>query len=173
MDPLSIAIMLAAKFAPAAIKYLTGSSAASDVAAQVIDIAQTVSNKGTPAEALAAIELDPALALQFRISVMENESKLEMAYLADVQSARDRDVEMAKAGVRNVRANVLVAGALLLVVVCLAIVVWASSMDDFAKATITLILGRSLGWVEQIFSFEFGTTRASKTKDDTIKNLSK
>jgi hypothetical protein len=52
-------------------------------------------------------------------------------------------------------------------------VVWASGMDDFAKATITLILGRALGWVEQIFSFEFGTTRANKTKDDTINNLTK
>ncbi|QYF95594.1 hypothetical protein KY495_10835 [Massilia sp. PAMC28688] len=45
-------------------------------------------------------------------------------------------------------------------------------MDDFAKATITLILGRSLGWIEQIFSFEFGTTRGSKSKDETISRLS-
>lgn len=173
MDPLSIALMLAAKFAPAAIKYLTGSSATSEVVAQVIDIATTVSGRPAPADALAAIELDPALALQFRTAVMENETKLETAYLADIQSARARDVELAKAGVPNIRANVLVAASLLLVVVCLFIVVWASDMDDFGKATITLILGRSLGWVEQIFSFEFGTTRANKVKDDTIKNLSK
>lgn len=62
--------------------------------------------------------------------------------------------------------------ALLLVIVCLLIVVWNSNADDFAKATISLILDQSLGWVEQIFSFEFGANRDSKKKDDTINKLS-
>ncbi len=51
--------------------------------------------------------------------------------------------------------------------------VWGSDMDDFAKGMVTLICGRALGWVEQIFSFEYGTTRANKVKDDTIKALTK
>lgn len=80
---------------------------------------------------------------------------------------------LTEAGDVNGRANVLAAGAVLLVIGCLMITVWASRMDDFAKATITLICGRALGWVEQVFSFEFGTTRANKTKGDTINNLTK
>ena len=82
-----------------------------------------------------------------------------------------RDIELAKAGIVNHRANVMAAGALLLVLLCLAVVIWSSDANEFAKVTISLILGRALGWVDQLFSFEFGTTRASKTKDDTINRL--
>ena len=67
----------------------------------------------------------------------------------------------------------LAGAALLLVLICLAVVIWNSGAGDFEKATISLILGRALGWVEQLFSFEFGTTRSGKTKDDTINNLTK
>lgn len=41
-----------------------------------------------------------------------------------------------------------------------------------AKGAVTLILGRALGWVEQVFSFEFGTTRQSRVKDETISRSS-
>ena len=104
---------------------------------------------------------------------MANEADLDKAFLADVQDARRRDVELAKAGVKNYRANVLAGAALLLVLICLALVIWNSNAGDFEKATITLVLGRALGWVETLFSFEYGTTRSGKTKDDTINNLTK
>lgn len=173
MDPITIGLALASQFAPALMKYFTNSDTAATVAGQVIGIAQTVTGTGTPAAAQVALAADPALALEFEAKVMANETDLQRLYLGDTQGARDRDVELAKAGHVNYRANALAAGAGGLVIGCLVIVVWASQMDDFAKATITLILGRSLGWIEQIFSFEFGTTRANKTKDDTINNLTK
>lgn len=34
-------------------------------------------------------------------------------------------------------------------------------------------LGRFLGYLDNIFNFEFGTTRSSQKKDDTILNLTK
>lgn len=173
MDPLTLtAIKLAASFAPSIIGYFKGDKAA-DVATKVIDIAQTVTGTHTPEAAVAAIHEDPALQRAFQKEIMLNETALQVMYLADVQSARQRDVEMAKAGMRNLRANVLAAMAMLLVLVGLAVVVWTSNMDDFSKATLSLIIGRSLGWVEQVFSFEFGTTRSSATKDATINNLTK
>ena len=172
MDPITVALTLASQFAPGIIKYFTNSDTAAAVAGQVIGIAKTVTSKDTPEETVEALKADPALAIQFKTAVMQNDTELEKAYLADVQSARGRDVELVKAGIHNHRANVLAAAALLLVMICLLIVVWSSNADDFAKATISLILGRALGWVEQLFSFEFGTTRASKAKDDTISRLS-
>lgn len=172
MDPITIALALASQFAPGIVKHFTNSDTAATVAGQVLDIAKTVTGKVSPVEAQAALQADPALALQFQRDVMLNETALQTAYLGDTQDARKRDVDLVKAGVHNYRANVLVAAALLLVIVCLLIVVWSSNADDFAKATISLILGRALGWVEQLFSFEFGTTRANKTKDDTINKLS-
>lgn len=173
MDPITIGLSLAAQFAPALMKYFTNSDTVATVAGQVIGIAQTVTGAKTPEDAREALAADPALALEFEAKAMANETALHVAYLGDVQSARDRDVDLAKAGIHNYRANVLAGSALLMVIGCLFIVVLDSAADDFAKATISLILGRSLGWVEQLFSFEFGTNRTSKTKDDTINNLTK
>jgi hypothetical protein len=164
--------MQLAQFAPGIIKLLTGSGKAEEVAGKVIDVAKTVTGMQDGPAAVAAIQADPAKVMEFQLAFDAQQSDLERAYLGDTQSARARDVDLAKAGIHNYRANVLAGAALLLVVVCLLIVVWGSAMNDFAKATITLILGRALGWVEQLFSFEFGTTRANKTKDDTINKLS-
>lgn len=173
MDPITIGLALASQFAPGIIKYFSNSDTAAGVASQVINIAQQVTGKTTPDEAQAAMSADPALAIQFKTAVMNNESDLEKAYLADVQSARSRDVEIIKSGHQNNRANIMAALAVLLVMICLCVVVWRSGMDEYAKASISLITGRSLGWVEQVFSFEFGSTRSSKNKDDTISNLTK
>ena len=173
MDPLSIALMLASKFAPDIIRHFTNSDTAADVATKVIDIAKTVTGKDDAQEASDALQADPALAMQFKTAVMANETELQKAYLSDTQNARARDIEFTRAGISNVRANVLAAFASVLVLICLAVVVWNSQIDDFAKATITLVIGRAFGWVDQIFSFEYGTTRNNRTKDDTINNLSK
>lgn len=173
MDPLTLtAIKLAASFAPSIIGYFKGDNAA-DVASKVIAVAQTVTGTVTPDAAVAALNEDPALAREFQLKVMQQEAVFEQMYLTDVQSARTRDVELAKAGMKNTRANVLAATAMVLVLVGLAVVVWTSGMDDFAKASVSLIIGRSLGWVEQVFSYEFGSTRSSATKDATISNLTK
>lgn len=165
--------MALAQFAPGIIKLLTGSDKAEEVAEQVVGIAQAVTGEVSPEAALAAIKADPNKVLDFQQAMSAQQADLEKAYLADVANARQRDVELAKAGIRNDRANVLAGAALLLVVGCLFVVLWQSNASEFAKATISLILGRALGWVEQLFSFEFGTTRANKTKDDTINNLSR
>jgi hypothetical protein len=173
MDPITIAMGLA-QFAPQLVKWITGSSDAAAGAQKVVDIAGAVTGKGgDPAAALAALQADKQLQVQFQQAVMANEADLTKAFMADVQSARTRDVELAKAGIKNWRASMLVAMAVFLVLLCMAIMVWHADSNDFVKATITLILGRALGWVEQVFSFEFGTTRASATKDATINNLSR
>lgn len=173
MAPIILTALKLAQFAPGLIKLLTGNDKAADIADRVVSIAQTVTGTESGEAAVAAIQADPQKLLDFQLAMAEREQEFHQMYLADVQDARKRDVQLAQAGHMNHRANALAAGAGLLVIFCLFIVVWASQMDDFAKATITLILGRSLGWIEQIFSFEFGTTRANKTKDDTINNLTK
>lgn len=171
--PLIPIAMALAQFVPGIIKLLTGSDKAEDVAGQVVGIAQTITGTDSGDAALAALKADPNKVLDFQQAMAAQQADLEKAYLADVANARARDMEYVKAGRTNDRANVLAGAALLLVVVCLFVVLWQSNASEFAKATISLILGRALGWVEQLFSFEFGTTRTSKTKDDTINNLTK
>ncbi|UTY58522.1 hypothetical protein [Massilia sp. erpn] len=98
---------------------------------------------------------------------------LEKAYLVDTQDARKRDLDLQKSGITNHRANALATGAVTLVSFCLLVVIWRVEMNKFAKGTITLICCRALGWMEQILSFEFGTARTNKVKDNTINKLSK
>lgn len=173
MAPLIPIAMGLAQYVPNIIKLLTGSDKAEDVATAVVGVAQAVTGAPTPEAALSTINADPDKVLAFQQAMAQQQIDMELAYLSDTQSARARDIELAKAGNPNYRANVMATLAALTVLVCLMITVWVSNMDDFAKATITLITGRALGWVEQVFNFEYGTNRASKVKDDTIKALSK
>jgi hypothetical protein len=63
--------------------------------------------------------------------------------------------------------------ALLIVIGCLAVTVWNKVDDEFAKGVLTLVLGRMLGYVDLGYNFEFGTTRSSSRKDETIQDLTK
>jgi hypothetical protein len=171
MEPVAIALALA-KFAPSLIKYFTGSDKAADVAGKVIDVAKAVTGASTGEAALAVVQADPAKQMEFQLAVGAQQLDWDRMYLADTQNARGRDVDIVQAGGHNYRANAMAAAACALVLICLGIVVWSTEIDEYAKGTITLVCGRALGWVEQIFSFEFGTTRANRAKDDTINKLS-
>lgn len=130
--------------------------------------------------------LTPELLQQLQIKQMEHEEFLLEAGLKkqaleleefkvqvdDTKSARERDTAMLKAGYRNSRANTMLAGAGLLIIAILVIVVWRSPLDEYVKGIITFILGRAMGYIDQGFNFEFGTTRNSGTKDETISKLS-
>jgi hypothetical protein len=70
-----------------------------------------------------------------------------------------------------VRVNVLIGTAITVVIVCLFAVVHYTISNEFAKGVVTLVLGRFLGYVDNIYSFEFGTTRSSARKDATINSL--
>ncbi len=74
---------------------------------------------------------------------------------------------------RSVRINVLLAVAYVTVLLCLAATVWFSNMGEYAQGVITLVLGRFLGYTDQVYSFEFGTTRDNKVKDESIAALTK
>jgi hypothetical protein len=94
---------------------------------------------------------------------------MDAMYLADVADARKRDVALST---HNYRADSMY----VLAVILIAALVWAvlsSEMDEYAKGIVTLVLGRFLGYLDNIYNFEFGTTRSSKVKDSTIENLTK
>lgn len=132
-------------------------------------------------------KLTPELLQQLQIRQMEHEEFLIDAGIRqrdqeireygiqvdDTKSARERDTELLKSGYRNSRGNTMLGGAGLAVVVILFVVIYNSPMDDFEKSILTLILGRCLGYIDQGFNFEFGTTRSSGKKDDIIDKLTK
>lgn len=92
--------------------------------------------------------------------------------VTDKGSARARDAEFLKAGTRNYRADFM----FLLAVGMVGLLVWIvwkdSSINEYVKGIFTLVLGRFLGYLDNIYNFEFGTTRSSRQKDTTIEKLS-
>jgi hypothetical protein len=174
MDPLTIALALASQFAPGIIKYFTNSETAGDVAQQVIGIAQTVTGKGASADALAALQADPALAIQFKTAVMANDAELEKAYLADRQNARARDVELAKAGRRNVRADVMVLLDVVGLIACLVVLCFfREKIPGEAIGLISTIAATFGLCLRDAHQFEFGSSRSSQLKDATISSLTR
>jgi len=107
--------------------------------------------------------------------IRRNEQELQgfKIEVEDRGSARARDAEFIKAGMHNSRADTMF--ILALVVICgLVYIVWKDqSVNEYVKGIFTLVLGRFLGYLDNIYNFEFGTTRNSRTKDVTIEQLSK
>jgi hypothetical protein len=93
--------------------------------------------------------------------------------LKDKESARVRDTAYITSGSRNYRADTMF--VLAVAVICALVwIVWQDSgINEYVKGIFTLVLGRFLGYLDNIYNFEFGTTRGSKSKDATIENLSK
>lgn len=82
MLPIAMALL---QFAPT-LAGLFGGPKAEDVAAHVVGIAKTVTGQSAPEAALAALQSDPNLALQFQKAVLEQQGKMaEIA--ADVTKA--------------------------------------------------------------------------------------
>ena len=90
----------------------------------------------------------------------------------DRDSARSRDAEFIRRGAHNYRADIMVAVAAI-AVAWMVYLVWSTpTLNEYVKGIVTLVLGRFLGYLDNIYSFEFGTTRGSREKDDTINKLS-
>jgi len=168
LDPISIAMALA-QFAPAIIKWITGSDTAEGAARDVVGIATRVTGAGSPEEALERIRADSAAQLQFRQAVLANETEMDRLYLADRQSARTRDVELHKAGYRNLRADMMVLLDVLGIVACLVVI---SLYRDKLPGEVVGILGTIIGifgaCLRDAHQFEFGSSRSSREKDQIL-----
>lgn len=94
------------------------------------------------------------------------------AEVQDRSSARERDSWYVRAGRHNYRADLMFVLAVM-IIAALVWIVWKDpSINEYVKGIFTLVLGRFLGYLDNIYNFEFGTTRGSKDKDETIKQLS-
>lgn len=168
MDLITVAMGLA-QFAPAVVRWLSGSEKAEKAAETVVDIAKAVTGRDDGAGALAAMHADPALALQFRQAVMANEADLDKSFLADRQNARARDVAYVQAGKRNARADIMVGLAFLAVVVIAALMAVGGVDGNTAAGGFLIAVGgmfaRNIGTA---FDFEFGSSRGSQNKDEIL-----
>ncbi len=128
-----------------------------------------IENGSLTGEQVSAIRL-----LELKLKGEEEERGFRYTELEfkDRDSARERDTELNKSGQHNYRADAMFMLAVA-VIVGLVYSIWTEpSINEFMKGVVTLVLGRFLGYLDNIYSFEFGTTRGSQTKDATINKLS-
>ncbi len=167
MDPLTLAMGLA-QFAPQIVRWLSGSDKAADAAQRVVEVAQAVTGKAGP-EAVQALQAEPGLVLQFRQAITNIEAELDKAYLADRQDARHRDVALAQAGRRNVRADVMVAlDAVGLVVCLLVLAIYRRELAGEVIALISTIASIFGLCLRDAHQFEFGSSRGSQEKTELL-----
>ena len=168
------AIALALKLATVAPTLMTifGSKEPTVQAAQtVIDTAIAVTGAATGESALTQMQASSADAFNFELKIRELAQELVRLQYADLSDARKRDSLFVEAGRTNKRASVMLGCVFIMLLLGLSAVVFMSDLDEFAKTILNLLIGRLLGYVDQAFNFEFGTTRNSKDKDETINRL--
>lgn len=173
MDPITIAMGLA-QFAPQVLKWITGSDKAADAASAVVEIAQQVTGKGSGSEAFQALQADPALVLQFRQTLAAQEADLDKAFLADVKDARQRDVDLHKAGYRNTRADIMVLLDVVGLIACLVVIaMFRAQLPGEVVGLLTAIAANFGACLRDAHQFEFGSSRSSREKDAALASIAK
>lgn len=153
--------------APAIARWLGGDKAG-DVADKVVGIAETVTGK-KGADAVTAIQADPALALEFEKAVMAQETALEALFQEGVKDARRRDVEVRKlTGGTNWRADVLAVGALVGLIGLIWTLLFVNIPAGPARDVLLVLSGALVAIVKDVYQFEFGSSRGSKAKDASM-----
>jgi hypothetical protein len=134
-----------------------------------------VDESDTQAMQDAVVGLDPMKRIEFEAElnkwIITQQNELYAKELQDMQDARARDAEFIRSGTRNYRADLIAACAFVIVSAVMYLVWKNPEINEFIKGIVTLVMGRFLGYIDQIFAFEFGSTRSSRNKDLTIENL--
>ena len=169
MNILSTIIELAS-FAPAISKLL--GSKTENIANTVVRIAKEVTKENNETLALQKIKNDPYLALQLNEAILNYEKDLEIAILRDKENARNRDMSIINSGRRNNRADIMVIAAALGLVICLGtIAFFQDKLPGEAVGIISTIAGIFGSCLKDAYNFEFGSSRGSKEKDQTVANI--
>lgn len=174
MDPLTMgAIGALIEFAPQLVRWISGSNKAGDVAEVAVDIAKKVTGTDSADKAVAAMKADPQLVFQYQQAVMQNDTALQEAYLADIDSARKMQIAaLQQDDVFSKRFIYYFAiGWSLFAGIYFMSVTFGTIPEHGVRAADT-ILGVLIGTViTGFFSFFYGSSVRSRTKDDTISTL--
>lgn len=166
--PLIAIVSALAQFAPQVTKWMDAGKSVQEVAETASNIAKQVTGTQSTDEAIEALKASPELVLQYQSKIIDQDTEFEKLYVGDKASARVMQAALALTAQGNIRANFLVAFACLIIVSTTLAVVFLTSLDEYAKTTITLVLGMFLNELKNIYSFEFGTTRRSRAKSDAM-----
>ena len=108
--------------------------------------------------------------LELKLQAEEQERGFRYAELEvrDRESARKRDAELVQSGVKNRRADSMYFLSVV-VIIALVYLTWRDGgINEYVKGIITLVLGRFLGYLDNIYNFEFGTPRGAALKSELL-----
>ncbi len=98
----------------------------------------------------------------------------QAAILADSQNARVRDVELRKSGGGNTRADVMVIGAVVGLISCLAVLIFfKGEVPGEVVGIVSMVAGIFGACLKDAYAFEFGSSRGSKEKDALLGEIAR
>lgn len=174
MEPISI-VMGLAQFAPQLIRWITGNEKAENVAKTVVDIASSVAGTEDGGSIIERLKADAKLAAEFAERIEQRSHDLQIAYLADVDSARKMQIAaLAQSDVFSKRFVYYFACAWSSFAMLYFTFVTFGTVSQSGQRMADTILGVLIGTViTGFFNFFYGSSARSREKDDTIKQLSK
>jgi hypothetical protein len=159
------------QFAPIIAKWV-GGSRAENAANTVVSIAKNITKSSDENEILRRLQHDQNLVLEFQKAIIDSEKEIEMAILKDKESARNRDIAIINTGRRNKRADIMVISAALGLILCLVIItIYQDKLPGEAVGIISTIAGIFGSCLKDAYNFEFGSSRGSKEKDQTVASI--
>lgn len=167
MPILPIALGIA-ELVPFILKWFNGSDKDIDTANKVVAIAKKVAFKENPLEALEELQNRPELVVELKKVLLAQEQFFVTAEIEDRKSARTRDIEFIKADKYNFRADLLAFLAVSGLMICVYFIARDSTIPERAVNAIMFVAGVLAAAVRDVYSFEFGSSRGSKEKSDTI-----
>ena len=169
--PILQAALSLAQFSPSISKWL-GSSKMESVSQKILEIAKSVTNSKNEFEAVKKLKSDKKLELEFQRAIFEAEKDIELAIIRDKENARNRDIAIINSGHRNKRADIMVISAAAGLVVCLlSIILYQDKLPGEAVGIISTIAGIFGSCLKDAYNFEFGSSRGSKEKDQTVASI--
>lgn len=157
---------------------MLGGPKADEVAKSVVDKATSVFGTTDPEQIKLKIAQDQSMAQKYMAEV-QAETEQYRIQVQDIQNARARDMALRmvpdEKGVpagTNIRANIMLFGAFaMLVVIMIGALLYRASIPDTVMAMMSMIAGGLMNNLTQAYNFEFGSSRGSSEKSNTISTL--
>lgn len=103
---------------------------------------------------------------------MANSTEELKAFLADVKSARDRDMAYLAAGRKNLRGDVLAYAAIGALIAC-GLALFVFKVPAESRDLLLVILGALVAIVKDVFGFEFGSSKDSQRNAQAVADMLK
>lgn len=123
------------------------------------------------AKAQAALEL-AKLKESGELARMANETESVKVYLADTQSARQRDIAFLQTGRKNLRGDILAYSAIGALVLCI-LALFVAEVPASSRDLLLVTLGALVAIVKDVFGFEFGSSKDSQRNAQAVSDMLK